>query len=72
MTGEPFAHHRAAALALLNNCATFSHMEAGFLGHVCVTASLTDKQREWLGKLLRKSGLPPLADETTAGEAAIQ
>lgn len=47
-------------------------MEAGFLGHVCVTDTLTDKQREWLGKLLRKNGLPPLADQMTAGEAALQ
>jgi len=37
-------------------------MEAGFLGHVCVTAKLTDKQREWLGKLLQRNGLPPLAE----------
>lgn len=47
-------------------------MEAGFLGHVCVTATLTNKQREWLGKLLRKNGLPPLTDERTSGEAAVQ
>jgi hypothetical protein len=72
VTEEPFVHHRAAALALLNNCPNLSHMEAGFLGHVCVTDTLTDKQREWLGKLLRKNGLPPLADQMTAGEAALQ
>jgi hypothetical protein len=72
VTGQDFAHHRAAALALLNNCSNLSHMEAGFLGHVCVTGTLTDKQREWLGKLLRKNGLPPLADEITSGETAAQ
>jgi hypothetical protein len=69
---KPFAHHLAAALALLNNCPNLSHMEAGFLGHVCVTDTLTGKQREWLGKLLRKNGLPALADEMTPGEAALQ
>lgn len=60
---EPFVHHRQAALALLSNCPGLSHMEAGFLGHVCVTASLTDKQREWLAKLLRRNRLPPLAGD---------
>jgi hypothetical protein len=58
---ESFAHHRAAALALLAECPGLSHMEAGFLGHVCVSATLTDKQREWLQKLLRRNDLPPVA-----------
>jgi hypothetical protein len=63
VTGEPFTHHRQAALALLGSCPGLSHMEAGFLGHVCVSAALTEKQREWLTKLLDRNHLPPLAHE---------
>ncbi|MGE5562427.1 MAG: hypothetical protein ACM3ZV_03875 [Bacillota bacterium] len=62
----PFTNHREAALALLNNCPGLSHMEAGFLGHVCVTKSLTGKQHEWLQKLLRQNGLPALAEQQDA------
>ena len=63
MTERPFTHHRAAALALLSACPDLSHKAAGFLGHVCVAAILSDKQRDWLGKLLAKHSLPPLAGE---------
>ena len=61
MTKRPFNHHRQAALALLNDCQTLSHKEAGFLGHVCVGPILSDRQRDWLGKLLERNGLSPLA-----------
>jgi len=60
--GPAYAHHRQAALALLSDCPALSHMEAGFLGHVCVSATLTEKQHDWLAKLLRRHRLPPLAD----------
>jgi hypothetical protein len=63
MPERPFTHHRAAALALLSACPDLSHKAAGFLGHVCVAAVLSDKQRDWLGKLLAKHGLPSLAGE---------
>ncbi|MEQ1498849.1 MAG: hypothetical protein ABL914_09310 [Novosphingobium sp.] len=63
MTERPFLHHRAAALALLSACPDLSHKAAGFLGHVCVAAVLSDKQRDWLATLLAKHGLPPLAGE---------
>ncbi|MGE3745458.1 MAG: hypothetical protein AB7G25_07075 [Sphingomonadaceae bacterium] len=63
MTEHPFEHHRKAALALLDVCPDLSHKAAGFLGHVCVAPVLSDKQREWLAKLLAKHGLPPLARE---------
>ena len=62
MTEPLFKHYRQAALALLNHCPTFSHKEAGFLGHVCVAHVLSDRQRQWLAKLLERHGLPPLAE----------
>ena len=63
MTERPTLNHRTAALALLSACPDLSHKAAGFLGHVCVAAVLSDKQRDWLGKLLAKHCLPPLAGE---------
>jgi hypothetical protein len=57
----PFANHRQAALALLSKAPTLSHKAAGFLGHVCVAESLTDRQHQWLAVLLKQFGLPPLA-----------
>jgi hypothetical protein len=63
MTKRPFNHHRQAALALLNDCLTLSHKEAGFLGNVCVAPALTNRQREWLAKLLLRNGLSPLEGE---------
>ena len=62
MTERPFTHHRTAALALLNACPNLSHKAAGFLGHVCVAAVLSDKQAYWLAKLLVKAGLPHMAE----------
>lgn len=61
MTEQPFHHHRQAALALLTSCPELPHKAAGFLGHVCVAPSLTERQRDWLLKLLDKNNLPPLA-----------
>jgi len=72
VTEAPFTHHRQAALALLGSCPGLSHMEAGFLGHVCVSAELTEKQREWLRKLLDRNHLPPLTAENEAAEVAGQ
>lgn len=63
MTKPPFDHHRQAALALLNQCLKLSHKEAGFLGNVCVADAVSDRQRDWLAKLLKRYGLPPLAEE---------
>ena len=62
MTKPPFDHHRQAALALLNQCANLTHKEAGFLGHVCVADVLSDRQRDWLAKLLERHGLPSLSE----------
>lgn len=61
MTEQPFQHHRQAALALLTRCPKLPHKAAGFLGHVCVAPNLTERQRDWLLKLLDKYNLPPLA-----------
>jgi len=61
MTEAAFLHHRQAALALLSQCPDLPHKTAGFLGHVCVAIELTEKQRDWLVKLLDRAGLPPLA-----------
>ena len=62
MSERAFRHHRQAALALLSQCADLPRKAAGFLGHVCVALELTEGQRDWLGKLLVRYGLPPLAN----------
>ena len=62
MTNHPFDHHRQAALALLSQCTLLTHKEAGFLGHVCVADMLSDRQRDWLAKLLERHGLPSLSE----------
>ena len=62
MSARAFRHHRQAALALLSQFADLPRKPAGFLGHVCVALELTDGQRDWLGKLLDRYGLPPLVD----------
>lgn len=61
MSASAFPHHRQAALALLSECPDLAHKPAGFLGHVCVAVVISDKQRDWLEKLLGRYGLPPLA-----------
>lgn len=57
--------HRAAALALLNLDPVDTRLtrKAGsFLGQLAVDPTpLSDKQADWLGTLLERSGLPPLA-----------
>ena len=63
MTDRPFTHHRAAALALLNQCTDLPHKTAGFLGHVAVAVTLSAKQLDWLQKLLSRYGFSPLAEE---------
>ena len=62
MTNHTFSHHRPAALTLLCERPDLSHKEAGFLGHVTVAPTLSDKQRQWLVKLLSRHGLQPLGD----------
>jgi hypothetical protein len=62
-----FVAHRQAALALLNEIPNLSHNEGGFLGHVVVTPALTDKQRDWLVKILVRNDMPPLVWEARHG-----
>lgn len=57
-----FSHHRPAALAVLSKRTDLTWKEARFLGQACITVELSDLQHAWLGDLLTKSDLPPLAD----------
>lgn len=65
MTEHPFLHHRQAALALLGHCSELPHKTAGFLGHVCVASELSEKQRDWLAKLLDRNDMPQLIGEVS-------
>ena len=63
MIEQPFTYHRAAALALLNSGMTMTRKAGSFLGQLVADAApLTTAQRNWLGKLLDRASLPPLAD----------
>jgi hypothetical protein len=55
--------HRSAALRLLTACRNLSHKEAGFLGHVCVAPVVSDKQGDWLNRLLERHQMPPWSKE---------
>lgn len=59
---------RAAALLLLNAHAdTLTFRSGQFLGQVAVNPNpLSEKQSEWLAKLLERAGLPPLDDGSAA------
>lgn len=57
----PFDNHRDAALALLNLSSPKSRTEGSFLGQLAVDSKpLSWKQADWLAKLLKRDGLPPL------------
>ena len=63
MTKRAFPNHRAAALALLNGNNPLSRKAGQFLGQLAVDPSpMSDAQANWLGKLLDRAGLPPLAE----------
>ena len=63
MTEQPFNFHRAAALALLNSGMVLTRKAGSFLGQLVADATpMTAAQRDWLGKLLDRASLPPLAD----------
>lgn len=63
MTDRPFTNHRDAALALLNGGYRFSRKAGQFLGQLAVDATLmSEAQAKWLGKLLERSGMPPMAE----------
>lgn len=63
MNKQQFETHRQAALALLNQCPDLPLKTAGFLGNVSVSPALSERQRDWLAKLLERNGLPSLARE---------
>lgn len=57
-----FPDHRQAALAFLCGNHPLNRRSGQFLGQLAVDPSpLSDAQLSWLGKLLDRSGLPPLA-----------
>lgn len=63
MTEQPFPDHRAAALALLNGTSRLSRKAGQFLGQLAVDSSpMSEAQAKWLGKLLDRASLPPMAD----------
>jgi hypothetical protein len=62
MTERSFTQHRQAALALLNGENRLSRKAGQFLGQLAVDpAPMSDRQADWLGRLLNRAGLPPLA-----------
>ncbi|MXO55567.1 hypothetical protein GRI36_01595 [Altererythrobacter gangjinensis] len=58
-TARQFDTHRDAALFLLNGGYLLTRKAGSFLGQLVVDQSeLTEKQADWLDKLLAKRGLP--------------
>ena len=63
MTERPFTNHRDAALALLSGNCRLSRKAGQFLGQLAVDPTpVSEAQADWLGKLLERAGLPPLAE----------
>lgn len=63
MTERSFPTHRAAALALLSGDKRLTRKEGQFLGQLAADPTpLSHAQAAWLGKLLDRAGLPPLAE----------
>lgn len=65
---QPFPSGRAAAKALLEaglkGTTKLTHRSGQFLGGVAFSDadSLSERQADWLGKLLSRANLPPLAE----------
>ena len=63
MTDRPFPDHRQAALALLTGNHRLSRKAGQFLGQLAVDSTpMSEAQADWLGKLLDRAGLPPIAE----------
>ena len=63
MTERPFPDHRQAALALLTGNHRLSRKAGQFLGQLAVDPTqMSEAQANWLGKLLDRAGLPPMAE----------
>jgi hypothetical protein len=64
MAERAFPNHRQAALALLKGDYRLTRKAGQFLGQLAVDPSpMSEKQAEWLAKLLDRHGLPALAQE---------
>ncbi|MFN2099431.1 hypothetical protein [Altererythrobacter sp. MF3-039] len=62
MTNKAFSNQREAALALLNGGYRLTRKAGQFLGQIAVDpAPMSEKQSDWLAKLLERFELPPLA-----------
>lgn len=62
MAEEPFEDHRQAALVLLNGQSRLTLKAGRFLGQLAVDKSpMSEKQADWLNRLLSRARLPPLA-----------
>ena len=62
-----FSDHRQAALALLCGNYRLSRKAGQFLGQLAVDPTpLSEAQADWLARLLKRAGLPPLAEEQFA------
>ena len=62
MTNRHFSDQRQAALALLTGQYRLTRKAGQFLGQIAVDPSpMSEAQSEWLGKLLSRNDLPPLA-----------
>lgn len=60
---KAFTDHRDACLAVLNSGMPLTRKAGQFLGgEYASEAPLSEKQRDWLAKLLERANLPPLAD----------
>ena len=63
MTERRFSDHLAAALVLLNGNHRLSRKAGQFLGQLAVDSTpMSEAQADWLGKLLDRAGLPPMAE----------
>lgn len=66
MTDRPFPDHRQAALALLTGNHRLSRKAGQFLGQLAVDPlPMSAAQTDWLGKLLDRANLPPIAEGGT-------
>ena len=63
MTERPHPNHRQAALSLLTANHRLSRKAGQFLGQLAVDPTpMSEAQADWLGKLLKRAGLPPMAE----------
>lgn len=72
MAFASFPDHRTAALALLNGNYRLTRRAGRFLGQLAVEKIiLSERQADWLAKLLDRAGLPPMMDPASDTFRAI-